>query len=142
MQDLHNTIHTTPAINPQASTGASSAVIGAIIDTQGYDAIEFVLQTGTLYSGSTWTPSLEYGNDSALADTASVATTELIGTLAGATFVQASSGSNATKRIGYAARSVARKRYLRLTMTASSGGSSSTIGAIAVLSRSNAQPTT
>lgn len=143
MQDLHNKIKVVVGLVPQASTGATSAIVGPIIDTAGYDSVEFGILAGALYEDSTWTPSLEYGDDSGLSDTAAIPTAELIGTIAGATITESVvEQGGVAKKIGYLARTLPQKRYIRLTMTAAAGGATSYLGAVCVLSNARTQPVT
>lgn len=122
--DLHN--ETTPAValNIQAiSTDTTTA--GAIIDTQGFAANEFIMQSGTLTDG-TYTPLIEDGDDSGLSDAAAVADDFLTNTEASAAF--ALTDDNAVKAIGY----VGHKRYIRLSIVSASTSTGGTLGAVCV----------
>jgi predicted membrane GTPase involved in stress response len=142
MQDLHNRIHAAVAIIPQTQTNSDTAITGEIVDTAGFDAVEFVIATGTLTDAdATFAVTLEHGDDPALGDTAQVTNSDLIGTLAGAGFTFAS--DKATRKLGYAPRTQARKRYLRLTVTPTGNNSGAApIAAVCIMSSARTQPTT
>ncbi len=123
--DLHTRVLATPALNPQ-TISSDTTTVGAIIDTSGYQSVEFVIQSGTITTG-VFTPLLEEGDNSSLTDAASVSTDYLLGTYALATFTTAAADDNACKQIGY----VGKKRYVRLSIVTTSSGNGA-IGAIAV----------
>jgi len=123
-RDLHNNIHVTNALNPQA-IGSNTTVAGAIIDTQGYSSLEFAIVSGTLTDGS-YTPSMLEGDAANLSDSATVAAGDLLGTIAGATF--ALTDDNVTKKLGYRGT----KRYVKLSITSAAVTTGGTIGAVAI----------
>lgn len=106
--DLHNSITVAKNISI-ATLGASS--VGTIIDLQNVNALEYVISSGTITTG-TFTPLLEHGNDSSLTDAAAVPANQLLGTYAGATFT-GSGDSNKAKNLGYIPTVF---RYVRLTL--------------------------
>lgn len=124
MFDLHNNINAAPALNPQA-IATNTTVNGAIIDLSGYNSAEFVLQSATLTDG-TFTPSITEGNVANLSDGTAVAASDIIGTIAGATF--ALTDDNAVKRLGYSGS----KRYIRLNITTTGITSGGTVAATVV----------
>lgn len=95
-----------PSIEPEVYT---STEIGVIIDTKGFESLQFLIQSGVLTTG-TWTPQIEDGDDSGLSDAADVNSDFLLGTLADATFIV--TDDNLTKKIGV----VSKKRFVRLTL--------------------------
>jgi len=122
-KDLHNNVDDRVALNIQAiSTNTTTA--GAIIDTAGYESIEFVVQSGTITDG-TYTVLLQEDTDSGLATATTVATDYTIGTLPA--FV--ATDDNVTKRIGC----VPTKRYVRLSLVSTGVTTGGTLGAVAVL---------
>lgn len=141
MQDIHNTTRFVVAVNPQTVTNSNAAVVGAIIDTAGYDSVEFAIAAGVLGAGTGITPSFEYGDDPALADTAVIPAAELLGTIALATHSQAGGTASTVKKIGYLARTLPQKRYLRLTLTPSGNAAASVnFGAVCTMSSARTQP--
>ena len=119
--DIHNLMNILPAIAPAVY---SSTQVGAIIDTEGAEGIEFIIQSGVMTTGN-FIPKIEDGDDSGLSDAADVATALLIGTIADATFAATDDG--VVKKIG----AVNHKRYIRLTLT-DDGTADGLIGALAV----------
>lgn len=136
MKDLHNSINPKPSINPQTSA-TNAAIVGAIIDRQGYDSVSYLIHYGALFAGSSFAVTMEHGDDPALADTAAVAAADLIGTLALAGGTQAGGLANTTKKVGYKGS----KRYTRLTVTPSANGATSVLSAAAVLAHASQKPT-
>lgn len=136
MRDLLNKINPKPAINPQTSA-TNAAVVGAIIDRQGFDSVTYLIHYGALFAGSSFAVTMDHGDDAALADAAAVAATDLIGTLALAGGTQAGGLPNTTKKVGY----VGAKRYTRITITPAANGATSVLSAAAVLAHASQQPT-
>lgn len=108
--DIHQDMSVLTAIAPAVYTATK---VGEIIDTDGAEGLEYVIQSGVLTTG-TWTPKIEDGADSGLSDAADVDSSLLTGTIAGATF--AATDDNTAKKIGV----VNHKRYVRLTLTGAS----------------------
>lgn len=128
--DMHSDVFGVVAKNT-AAISSSTTTAGNIIDTQGYEGLEFFIQSGARTDG-TYTPLIEEGDEADLSDAAAVADEDLVGTEAGA----AISAANAIKRIGY----VGHKRYVRLSIVSSDVTSGATIGATAVLGRGAVRP--
>lgn len=126
MKDIHSFIKTTRVVSPTSQSG-NAALVGAIIDRQGFDSLEFVVTLGTISTpGTTYTPSIDEGDIANLSDATAVAAADLIGTIAQASFVD--SEINTTKKIGYKGN----KRYARLTLTPAGNTGASTICAVSV----------
>lgn len=130
--DLHNQV--TPAVAFKTEAIASdTTTAGEIIDMDGYYSLEFILQSGTLTTG-TYTPVIQHGDDSGLSDVATVGTDFLLGTIADATY--AVTDDDTVKRIGY----VGKKRYVRLSITSASSAAG-TMSAVAINSDPRRAPT-
>lgn len=128
---MHNEVYATVARNTAAiSTDTTTA--GTIIDTRGYEAVEFIFFSGARTDG-TYTPLIEESDDSGLSGSNAVADEDLLGTEAAA----AISAANTVKRIGY----VGHKRYVRLSVVSTGTSSGATVGAVAILGRANVRPT-
>jgi hypothetical protein len=136
MRDLLNKINPKPAINPQTSA-VNAAIVGAIIDRQGFDSVTYLLAFGALFAGSSFAVTMEHGDDAALADTAAVAAADLVGTLALAGGTQAGGLANTAKKVAY----VGAKRYTRLTITPAANGATSVLSASAILGHASQMPT-
>ena len=124
--DIHNNITPVVSIDPAVYTATK---VGAIIDTDGAEGLEFIIQSGVITTG-TFTPKIEDGDDSGLSDAADVATALLVGTIADATFIV--TDDSTVKKIGV----VNHKRYVRLTLTGASTPNG-LIGAVAIKSPLN-----
>lgn len=124
--DIHNDMEAVAAIDPAVYTATK---VGDIIDTDGAEGVEFIIQSGVITTG-TFTPKIEDGDDSGLSDAADVASALLVGTIADATFIV--TDDNTVKKIG----AVNHKRYIRLTLTGASTPNG-LIGASAVKSPLN-----
>jgi hypothetical protein len=127
MRDFHNNISPAVALNATAIS-SNTTTAGAIIDTQAFEALEFIIQSATITDG-TYTPLVEYGDQSNLSDAAAVPDAELISTEAAAAFV--ATDDNKVKRIGY----IGAKRYVRLSLVSTGVTSGGTLSAVAVKAR-------
>lgn len=135
MRDLCNRIHPVKAIDPVVITD-NTAAVSAIIDTQGYGSLTFVIATGTLSDAdATVTALVEHGDAANLSDAAAAPDADLIGTEALASFTFADDGE--TRKIGYAGS----KRYVRLTLTPAANTGNIPLAAIALLGHPASAPT-
>ncbi len=126
-QDLHNQIDERVA-KATVAVVADTAIAGNIIDTKGYESIEFVVQAGIVSAGDV-TPSLFDGDDSGLSDVAAVSAANTLGAL-----VTLDTTDDIT-RFGY----VGKKRYVRVTLTGANSANL-TAGVIAILSNPRSAP--
>ncbi len=132
--DLHNNIGVRTVVSPQSKTG-NTAIVGSIIDRQGFGAVEFAISLGSITTaGTTYTALLEESDASDLSGSNAVADVDLLGTEALASFVD--SEINTTKKLGY----IGNKRYVRLTLTPAGNTGASLIGAIAILGNAALAP--
>lgn len=120
--DLHNEATSRLGLTV-AAIASNTNTDGAIIDTAGYESLEFYLISGTITDG-TYTAQLFHGNDSGLSDGVQLTGEEVLGS---AVFI--STSDNVTKRIGY----VGKKRYVRLRIVSTGVTTGGTLGAVAVL---------
>lgn len=135
MKDLHNYINPRPAIDPQ-SVANNTALVGAIIDIQGFHSLEYIISTGSIADADvTFTVLLEDGDNSSLTDAAAVADSYLLGTEALATPLF--SDDSKTFKLGY----VGNKRYTRLTITPAGNASAALFSAVAILGHPDLMPT-
>lgn len=109
-KELHNNIDDRMALNPAAIT-TDTTTAGIIIDTAGYESLEFLIIAKTITDGA-YALKLEEGDDSGLSDAADVAAADVLGVLTG--FVAAD--DNTVKRVG----SIGKKRYQRLSIVSTS----------------------
>lgn len=122
--DIHSEMTGDTAFTSQ-TINSDTTTAGEIIDTEGFEGIEFVMLSGTLTDG-TYTPLIQDGDDSALSDAANVADDFLTNTEASAAFALAD--DDTVKRIGY----VGKKRYVRLSIVSASTSSGGNLAAVAV----------
>jgi hypothetical protein len=104
--DLHSNVKQVVALNA-AAIGSDTTTVGSIIDTAGFESLEYVVQSGTITDGA-YALLLEEGDESDLSDAAAVSSDETLGVLTG--FVAAD--DNVAKRVG----SIGKKRYQRLSI--------------------------
>lgn len=136
--DLHNRIHTVPAIPPAIGvTNANTAYVSSIIDTRGYGSCEFVILSGTeTDANATFAVTMDEGDAANLSDASAVAAADLLGSYALANFQF--DDDNETRKIGY----VGNKRYVRLTVTPSGNDAGvAYVAAVAILGNANLGPT-
>ncbi len=132
MRDLHNNIKVEKALNTTAIS-SDTTTTGSIIDMQGFGAVEFIIQSGTLTDGS-YTPLIEEGTLSNLGDATAVADSNLLGTEADAAF--ALTDDNKVKKIGY----IGNKRYVRLSIVSADTTTGGTVSAVAVKGNAGDRP--
>ena len=130
-KDGHSNVGGAIALANQNIT-TDTTTVGAIIDTAGFESIEFMIASGTITDGA-YALKLEQGDDSGLSDAADVPAAEILGVLTG--FVAADDDS--VKRVG----SIGKKRYQRLSIvstTTTTGGTN--FSAIAVQGHPHTAP--
>jgi hypothetical protein len=128
--DMHSDVYGVVAKNT-AAISSNTTTAGNIIDTQGYEGVEFFIQSGA-YTDGTYTPLLEESDAADLSGSNAVADEDLVGLESAA----AISAANTVKRIGY----VGGKRYVRLSIVSASVTTGATVGATAVLGRPTVRP--
>lgn len=107
-QDLHNNVVTKVALNGQTINSATTTQ-GNIIDTQYYNALEFVIGVDA-YTSGTVTPLIEEGDQANLSDAAAVDANYILGDYASVAGVLIA--ANTQSRLGY----IGVKRYVRLSL--------------------------
>lgn len=135
-KDIHNNLHFVPLIVPVAARTDNTAIVSAIIDTLGYDSVEFALITGTnTDTNATFAVTVDEGDNSGLSDAVAVTNSKLIGTLAEAGFIF--SDDNECRKLGY----IGNRRYVRLTVTPSGNDSGNIfIAGVAILGNARSKP--
>lgn len=129
--DLHSNVKQVVALDSQDIT-TNTTTVGNIIDTVGFESLEYLIQSGTITDGA-YALKLEQGDDSGLSDAADVPSDEILGVLTG--FVAAD--DDAAKRVG----SIGKKRYQRLSIVStgtSTGGTK--FSSVAVLGHPQSAP--
>lgn len=126
MKDMHNNILQKVALNIQAIS-SDTTTVGNIIDTRGFQSLEFVNISGTITDGD-YALLIEHGDASNLSDAAAVADSDLIGTEAAASF-DADTDDNLALRVGY----IGEKRYVRASLVSTNTTTGGTLGVLAIL---------
>lgn len=129
-KDLHHNTKITPCLNPAARITANAANNGAVIDHQGYESIEYGVQSGDIADG-TLAVKIQEGTASDGSDMADAAAADVFGTAA-----FAATDDNTIKYIGYKGS----KRYSRVVVTQAGATTGAFVSAFAVQShgRNNA----
>lgn len=122
-RDLHNNIDSRVAVVEQAIV-ADATVVGEIIDTVGFESLEYIIQVGTITTGNLALV-IEESDDSGMAGATAVPAAETLGALTG--FIVTS--DDEVRRIG----SVGKKRYQRLTLEGTDTSVIDFVSAVAVL---------
>ena len=113
-RDLHNNIYPKRGLSPVVAGTDNTAYISQIVDTLGFNAVEFIILIGAnTDADATFAVLFEDGDAANLSDNAAVADADLLGTeaLAGFQF----DDDNEVRKIGY----IGNKRYCRVTITPS-----------------------
>jgi len=137
MRDLHNNILVKQVIASQTQTNSDTALVGAVIDHQGYDSAEYLINLGAMTDADVVGAVLLEESDSSGSDFAAVADADLLGTEAEAGFTFGDDGE--VRKLGYKGN----KRYTRLTITPTGNNSGALpIGALCILGNANLAPVT
>lgn len=130
--DLHSNVLGEIALAVQDIT-SDTTTVGAIIDTKGFESIEFFVTSGTITDGA-YALVLEEGDDPALADATVVPVDNILGSLTG--FIAAN--DDTVLRVG----SIGKKQFQRLSLASTgvtAGGTNFT--ALAVKGNPKSAPT-
>lgn len=116
-KDLHNNIHVARGLSPVVAGTDNTPYVSEIIDTAGYEAVEFLVLIGAnTDADATFTVLFEDGDVANMSDHAAVDDAFLIGTEALASFQY--DDDNEVRKIGYKGN----KRYCRVTITPANNG--------------------
>jgi hypothetical protein len=134
-RDLHNNIDVKRGISPAAATADNTPWVSQIVDTKGYESVEFLMQIGALADAdATFTVLFEDGDAANLSDNAAVADAQLLGTeaLAGFQF----DDDNECRKIGY----IGSKRYCRVTVTPAANTGTAFLAGLWLLGNARSKP--
>jgi len=142
MRDNISNMQVKRALSP-VSVADNTAQVSQIIDRQGYDALAFLIATGSLADvDATFTVLVDDGDAANLSDAAAVADADLVSQTSGTAPETAASFTfthdDQVRKIGY----LGPKRYVRLTITPAANASAALLCVIAVLSRAEHKPVT
>ena len=128
--DLHNRIDDLVAMTSQ-TIASDTTTVGEIIDSKGFESLEFIAQSGTITDGA-YAFLLEESDDSGMSGATVVSADETLGSLTGF----ADSDDDATIRVG----SIGKKRFQRLSLVSTGTSSGGVFSAIAVLGHAHTNP--
>ena len=111
--DLHSTIKVFKVIGPTDGQAAGASTVGAIIDTKGFESFEYVIDVGTITTG-TFSLTLEEDTVVGLGTATAVPAANLLGALP--TFTKSPDESDTITRVGINAK----KQFQRLTLVGAS----------------------
>ena len=131
-QDLSSKLNPVVALNTQAIS-SNTTTVGNIIDTKGYNSLDFALVTGTITDGD-YALTIEDGDDSGLSDAATVASDFIVGTLPAFT---EDTDDDAVKHCGY----VGKKRYVRVSVVSTNVSTGGTVSVLGTLGFPGSAPT-
>lgn len=135
-REIHNVLHFVPLFDPKAAVTDSTAQVSAIIDTAGYNAAELVMQTGALSDAdATFAVTITESDASNMAGATAVAASQLVGTLALASFDFATDSK--VRKIGY----IGTRRYVQVTVTPTGNTGNLFMSGMAVLGYPATGPT-
>ncbi len=137
MRDLHNNIKVTTVLAP-AVIDSDTDTDGAVIDTQGFESLEFALTAGELTDGvyaAEFEESDELAEGGDLDGGTEVAAEDLLGAAPSFDFEE-EADPGATKKVGY----IGSKRYVKLIVASTGTDDGGIIGAIAVQSNAHNSP--
>ena len=128
--DLHNRIDDLVAMTSQ-TIASDTTTVGEIIDSKGFESLEFIAQSGTITDGA-YALLLEESDDSGMSGATVVSADETLGELTGF----ASTDDDSTIRVG----SIGKKRFQRLSLVSTGTSSGGVFSAIAVLGHAHTNP--
>ena len=128
--DQHSNVQAESVIGPVA-IATSTTTAGAIIDTQGFESLEYLISSGVITDG-TYDVTLEEGDDPALADAAPVPAANILGALPSF----ADTDDDVSKRVG----SIGKKRYQRLNIDSAGVTAGGLFAAVGVLGNPKSGP--
>jgi hypothetical protein len=129
-------------LSPVSESG-NTALVGEIIDHQGYGKATYIILTGSIADAdATFTVLLEEGDDSGLSDNAAVPDAAMVSQTSGTAPETAAAfqynDDNEVRKLGY----IGGKRYTRLTITPSGNASAALVAACCVLEGAAQAPPT
>lgn len=132
MRDFHKNIKILHAITPAAvgTTGIAGGKISGALDRRGYDAVEFIMNSGASASVADTITPVVYEGDTTGGSFTSVASADLIGDETALTLTAAKS-----KSIGYRGN----KRYLKIRLYGT-GTATAIVAATAILANPDVAP--
>ena len=129
--DLHSNIKTEIALETQPIF-MDTTTIGEIIDTKGFESIEYIIQAIAITDASVFNIVLEEGDDAGLSDSTVLDSELVLGDLP----VFTTSSEEGVLRVG----SIGKDRFQRLSIVSGEVGAGSVFSAIAILGNPHVAP--
>lgn len=135
MRDTHDNVKCVRSISPVAIGTTGTGQAGKIVDTQGYNGVEFIVSYGAVTAtGAVFTLVVKEGD--ATGSMTSIADADLLGTEANAGLAAAATrtsgvSKNVTKRLGY----IGQKRYVQAAKLSSTVTAGTPVGVDVLLTR-------
>ncbi len=126
MRELHTSLEVVAALTPR-TIATDTTTAGAVVDRQGFEAVEFVIAAGTLTDGAYAVAITEC--DTSGGSYTAVDDADLIGTEADIAY--ALTEDNEVHKIGYKGS----KQFVKLSIVSTATTSGGVIGAVALLGR-------
>lgn len=134
-KDLHNNIDVKRGSSPVAAITDNTATVSQIVDTKGFEAVEYVILTGSLSDAdATFTVLVEDGDAANLSDASAVPDAQLLGLETQASFTFAS--DDKVFKIGY----IGIKRYVRVTITPANNTGNVFVAGVWILGHARNKP--
>lgn len=130
VEQIHQGVSQSTALSI-TSISSNTTTNGNIIDTAGFEALEFLFLSGAITDGA-YAVKLQHGDAANLSDAADVDSDEQLGDAD-----YALADDNIAKRLGY----IGKKRYVRVVITSTAVTTGGSIGAIALLAKAHHKPT-
>jgi len=128
--DIHTIIDDRVALDNGEIT-SNTTTVGNIIDTKGFESMEFITQSGNLTDGA-YAILLEEGDDAGLSDAAVLPTADTLGALTGFALTD----DDITIRVG----SIGKKRFQRLSLVSTGVTAGGFFSGIAILGTPHTAP--
>lgn len=126
MRDISHNLGVKNALSPAVQ---AATIKGNAIDTNGFNSVAFVVNTGAIVSAGDFTAAMQHSDTTTDGDFSNVAAADQTGSFG------ASLEADATVKAGY----IGNKRYARVVLT-KNGGTSIAAGAVAVLGHAADRP--
>lgn len=134
-RELKNEMDCRVGVAAAVTAGGAQNMVGAIIDTQGFDSLTFLMLTSAIAAGDlTASILVEDGDDPGLADAAPVVDKHLTGLESETAITQAD--VNVCKRIGYTGP----KQFARMTIVILTNNGTDVLSGVASLGHAAASP--
>jgi len=132
--DLHNSVLQAVALSiTDGAITSNTTTVGAVIDTLGFESLEFIVEAGTLTDGD-YDVVLQEDDTVGFASPTTISSELVLGALPSFAFA---SGADSAQRVG----TIAKERFIRLSVVSTNVTTGGGLSAVAVLSNPHTSPT-